>query len=200
MSDISANRLAEARKAKGLTQQQLADRLGVHFVTISKLERGKMQLTADWITKLASALEVHVGDIFSPPMVRSRIIIDGVVYNGFSIRPVTGIESRYIIETEDAYGDSSYSIAVPDDALNPFFHRGDVLRFTHYSDDGYAHSDGRVACLKLRDGRFLLAVIEAYKGDAKFDVRTLTGQRMSDVDVEIFSILSGAEVRALSKD
>jgi transcriptional regulator with XRE-family HTH domain len=55
---MSPNRIAEQRKAKRMTQHDLAEALGVHWVTISKLERGKMKLTMEWITKISGALKV----------------------------------------------------------------------------------------------------------------------------------------------
>ncbi|MDH2092080.1 helix-turn-helix transcriptional regulator [Rhizobium pusense] len=200
MSDISSNRLAEARKSKGLTQQQLADRLGVHFVTISKLERGKMQLTADWITKLAEALEVTVPEIFSPPVLRQRIELEGVVQNGFSVRPVKGIESRYVMDSVDADDESSFWIAVADDAMAPFFHRGDALRFTLYHTEAQNIPEGRLACVRLEDGRHLVAITESQHGEDTFDIRTTSGQRMTNVKVEVFSLLSGAKIRDLGDD
>jgi transcriptional regulator with XRE-family HTH domain len=197
MQEISANKLSEARKSKGLTQQQLADRVGTHFVTISKLERGKMQLTADWIIKLAKALDVTVAEIFSPPAIRERLELQGVVQNGFSVRPVRGIESRYVLETGDADDDASYWIAVADDAFLPFFHRGDAIRFTTFAPEGYPNSEGRLGCLQLKDGRVIIAIIEEYLGGDKFNVRTTTGQRFENVDVDQFSLLSGAKIREI---
>jgi transcriptional regulator with XRE-family HTH domain len=40
MGQITATDLAGRREALGLTQRQLAERFGVHYLTISKWERG----------------------------------------------------------------------------------------------------------------------------------------------------------------
>lgn len=53
------NRLREFREAAGLTQQQLADKVGAHWITISKLERGKMKLTTEWMERLARHLKIE---------------------------------------------------------------------------------------------------------------------------------------------
>lgn len=68
---VPSNRIAEHRDAKGMTQQQLADALNVHWQTISKLERGKMQLTADWAVKIGKALDADYRKLFAAPMQRS---------------------------------------------------------------------------------------------------------------------------------
>ena len=46
------------RKTAGLTQQELADLLGVHKMLIAMLETGKREMTKDFIDKLAKALGV----------------------------------------------------------------------------------------------------------------------------------------------
>jgi transcriptional regulator with XRE-family HTH domain len=52
------NRIRELRLARDWSQQKLADLVGVSKVTISDLERGKMQLTLDYMKRIAAALGV----------------------------------------------------------------------------------------------------------------------------------------------
>jgi transcriptional regulator with XRE-family HTH domain len=51
-------RLAELRKQHSLTQQQLADRIGLHVVQLRRYEAGTSQPTLDVIRKLSTALQV----------------------------------------------------------------------------------------------------------------------------------------------
>lgn len=53
------NRLKEFRQAAGLTQEALARRVGAHWITISKLERGQMKLTTEWMERLAPHLGIQ---------------------------------------------------------------------------------------------------------------------------------------------
>jgi transcriptional regulator with XRE-family HTH domain len=195
MVEISSNRLAEARKAKGVTQQELADRLGVHFVTISKLERGKMKLTADWIEKLAGALEVPPYEIFSPPMWRERVVMDGYLKGGLVFHPVRGASARYWIDIDDADDEASFWVGLADNALAPFYFQGDVLRFTGYREESFSMMKGRLGCMTLDDGRTVLAVVDTYHGDSCFDLRSTTGQIFERVKVEQFTVLTGAKIR-----
>ena len=55
---MSSNRLRELRKKKGLTQVELAERLGVTQTAIYKLETGASDLDMKWMEKLSKALEV----------------------------------------------------------------------------------------------------------------------------------------------
>ncbi|HVW84326.1 MAG TPA: helix-turn-helix transcriptional regulator, partial [Bryobacteraceae bacterium] len=50
--------LAALRKQHGLTQQQLAERIGIHAVQLRRYEAGSSQPTLDVIRKIATALQV----------------------------------------------------------------------------------------------------------------------------------------------
>lgn len=58
--DYLRQRFRSAREAKGWTQADLADHLEVHWVTISKIERGVIAMSREWITRLTEALGVTV--------------------------------------------------------------------------------------------------------------------------------------------
>lgn len=51
-------RLATLRKEKGLTQQTLADEVGIHVIQLRRYEGGASQPTLDVIRRLAMALSV----------------------------------------------------------------------------------------------------------------------------------------------
>lgn len=53
-------RIREARKAAGITQDELAKKLGVNRATISKYETGAIDLPSSQLQRLADALGVHV--------------------------------------------------------------------------------------------------------------------------------------------
>lgn len=59
------NRLEQVRTHRGLTRQALADAVGVHYQTIGYLERDEYSPSLSLALRLASALEIAVGDLFS---------------------------------------------------------------------------------------------------------------------------------------
>lgn len=59
------NRLEQVRTDRGLTRQALADAVGVHYQTIGYLERGEYSPSLSLALRLATALEIAVGDVFS---------------------------------------------------------------------------------------------------------------------------------------
>jgi transcriptional regulator with XRE-family HTH domain len=54
-----ANRLSDLRKEAGLTQQQLAERAGIHKLTVAKLEQGIREPTWATVLALADSLGVN---------------------------------------------------------------------------------------------------------------------------------------------
>jgi transcriptional regulator with XRE-family HTH domain len=55
-----ASRLRLAREAAGLSQGQVAKRLGIHRPTLSEIEAGRRRVSADELTQLAELYGVDV--------------------------------------------------------------------------------------------------------------------------------------------
>jgi transcriptional regulator with XRE-family HTH domain len=62
--------LRQWRERRGLSLHALADKAGVHFVTIVKIEQGRMSPTVALLEKLATGLGISVRDFF--PVERPR--------------------------------------------------------------------------------------------------------------------------------
>jgi transcriptional regulator with XRE-family HTH domain len=62
---LIAARAHECRKLRGMTQCELAQKLGISFQQIQKYEKGTNRLSAGRLFALASALDVSVGDLFA---------------------------------------------------------------------------------------------------------------------------------------
>ena len=81
-------KLRELRKARGLTQQQLADKVGISNVSLSNYERGTQMPDILTLTKLANAIGVSTDTLLglndqdddsnSPKTLEARILASGV--------------------------------------------------------------------------------------------------------------------------
>ena len=60
------NRIRELRKGLGLSQEDLAERAGLHWTYLSDLERGRQTPTMDVVNRLARAAGVTLAEFFSP--------------------------------------------------------------------------------------------------------------------------------------
>jgi transcriptional regulator with XRE-family HTH domain len=65
-----SNRIKELRKARGLTQAQLAELVGKAQASVARLEQGNSPLTYDWAYRLAPHLGVEPDDIISATEVK----------------------------------------------------------------------------------------------------------------------------------
>jgi len=80
-----SNRIKEIRKDRGLSHEYLADAVHTTKATISKLEKGDIQLTMEWMRKLARVLECHWAEFGedAKPVTRDEEAIIGL-YRGLS--------------------------------------------------------------------------------------------------------------------
>ena len=60
------NRIRTLRKQNGLSQQELARRIGTSGQQVGNLEAGRRKLTQDWMERLAAGLDCDPADFFVP--------------------------------------------------------------------------------------------------------------------------------------
>lgn len=59
------NRVEGQRTSRGMSRQQLADAVGVHYQTIGYLERGEYSPSLILALKIAKALDADIPELFS---------------------------------------------------------------------------------------------------------------------------------------
>lgn len=57
-------RIKLARKEKGLTQEELAERLDIHETTLSRIETGVSNPSVQTLNKIAKALKIPLSELF----------------------------------------------------------------------------------------------------------------------------------------
>ena len=62
---IIGKRLKDARKKKGLTQEQLVEKMGVSIAYLSKVETGKIHINLERLSEICSLLGVTEGEILN---------------------------------------------------------------------------------------------------------------------------------------
>ena len=60
-----ASNLKKARKAKGFSQQNLAERVGAHLTHVNRVETGKCSPSIEFVAKVAHALGVSIDALLS---------------------------------------------------------------------------------------------------------------------------------------
>lgn len=124
-SKLVGIQIANLRKAKGLTQNDLGDRLGITFQAVSKWERGETLPDTSILVDLANALETSVDSILTGGQqvlrYRGKITVsqmrDGILAlkqmgealgqdNGLYRNAIEGINKGLNTNIEDAFSDS----------------------------------------------------------------------------------------------
>jgi transcriptional regulator with XRE-family HTH domain len=57
-------RVAEVRKSKGVTQQELAENINMSVVAIAYIETGKRWARLGTLNKIAKNLKINISDLF----------------------------------------------------------------------------------------------------------------------------------------
>lgn len=77
MNEILGGRIKSLRIAKKITQEQVADQIGVSRQKYARIESGANSITLDILSKVATVLDVTVGDITKvldeTPVVQYRV-------------------------------------------------------------------------------------------------------------------------------
>jgi transcriptional regulator with XRE-family HTH domain len=61
-----ANRIRAYRKLKGLTQQELADRIGISIAVLGSVERGTRRPKKDLLENIARVLNIRFDELVPP--------------------------------------------------------------------------------------------------------------------------------------
>lgn len=57
-------RIRKYRRERRMSQEELADRVGLHYTTISRIERGISNPPVQTVNKIAKALKASLSDLF----------------------------------------------------------------------------------------------------------------------------------------
>lgn len=99
-----SNLLKKLRKQKGLTQQQVADQLGLALPNYNNLENGRTELTVTRINKLAEILDCEPVDFLVERMPTRQVDV------------VAFVQAGQWAESNELEVEDQYSVAVPHDA------------------------------------------------------------------------------------
>ncbi|MCC0035450.1 MAG: helix-turn-helix transcriptional regulator [Hoeflea sp.] len=137
MSQRFATALRATLKERKISNEKIAEMIGAHPVTVSKLLNGRMKFTEEWMEKFGQALGMSTGQIIAtggeaiqpPANPNHRTPVYGLA--AASIRgnltmtndPVEWVKSPPAIETvRDAY-----AVIVTGSSMEPRYHAGDII-------------------------------------------------------------------------
>lgn len=125
------NNLKAARKAKGLTQTEVAHAIGLTQNGYSYWENGKAKIDKDQMLKLAALFEVSVdyllGNTAAPTSTGWRVPVLGDVAAGIPIEAITDIVDYEEIDAALARTGEFFGLRIKGGSMEPRMKEGDVV-------------------------------------------------------------------------
>ena len=87
---ITGTTIKNLRESKGLTQLQLADKIGVSSKTVSKWETAKGLPDISLVEPLSQALGVSIMELMSGEMITNKNISSNILFSKFYVCPICG--------------------------------------------------------------------------------------------------------------
>lgn len=175
MTDPKPNRVAALRKERKLTQQQLADAIGAHWITISKLERGQLKLTFEWVGKIARALNVDIFDLYPEDELSRMAIVTGFVLEKGRIKLFSERDQPISCLVDIGFGEAAGSrwLYVDTYDLVPFLHSGDLIRTEEVIGDQINTVIDRLCFARFEEEREkdIIGIVTRGLDEHHFDIR-----------------------------
>lgn len=180
------NRIAQLRKERHLSQQELGELIGSHYVTISKLETGKLPLTHEWSERIADILRVDPADLALGEKKR-KVYVSGTIEGGARVDmwASAGPEDTLFIETDLYSGDGRKGarwLMVNGDALYPVFQHLDMLRISLGEESKMEELQGNLCVIVIDERKedyegniILVGIPTSSHGNGVYDIHMLNG-------------------------
>lgn len=124
-------RLKKARLDAGLTQKEVAEKLGITYQAISNYERGTNRVDTDTLTRLCNIYSIKISDLLTTPAWDEGMF--AAYHNASSPEEkdyyleLWGVPSQLIEETNNRREPDSNPLSPEDELILYRFHRGELL-------------------------------------------------------------------------
>ena len=147
MAEFLNNNVKFLRTAKNISQQKLADEIGVDRSTVSRIENGEIETTIDNAVRIADVLNVSLNDLVSKDLsfdngeiieLPKRIVkipVYGTIKAGTPIDTQQDILEYVDIPEEWAKGGKRYyGLKISGDSMMPKYQDNDIVIFQYTED------------------------------------------------------------------
>lgn len=143
INEFSAKKLKELRERKNITQQELAEELGMQQQQIARYENNQRKFKQDLLYKLADYFKVSINDFFPDTNYDNAIPIDNMVYLKVygSIKAGIPLESQNdVVENipvpRDWFRGSKkiFGLRISGDSMSPKYQEGEIVIFEQVDD------------------------------------------------------------------
>ena len=147
MANYFASNLKFLREKQGLSQNKLAEKVGVNQTTIARLETEEIKPSIDNVEQIASALNVSLPDLLITNLKFDNGILVDVDSDTIQIPVLGTIKAGIAIEAQQDIlefidipkswtkgGKSFYGLKISGDSMYPKYNEKDIVIFEHTED------------------------------------------------------------------
>ncbi|PTW45673.1 XRE family transcriptional regulator [Rhodovulum kholense] len=171
-------RLKELRHARGLTQEQMAEMMGISVSLYNGLEKGKRRMNADYIESAANIFRVLPSQLFEEDA--TTIAIAGKVGAGARVPVFDAYAKGGGPQVECPPGLSPHNIVaveIEGDSMEPVYSAGDLLFYTRWSDGSVpSEAVGRRCVCECEEGLGWVKVVRQGREPGLFDLHSFNDQ------------------------
>lgn len=147
-----ATRIRELRKRRGMTLQQLADRVGTTPQTVQRLETGNMTVSMDWLGRFAGAFGIRPADLIAEEGGRSVPLVGRIGRDGV----IRAVPDEAPAETIGLDVPADDPVAVHLDAAVGGYAAGSYLIGNRLAGAGLVGAHGKDCIVRLAGGGLML--------------------------------------------
>lgn len=149
MAEYLNGNIKHLRNIKNISQQNLADKIGVDRSTISRIENGEIETTIDNAIKIADVLDVSLNDLVSKDLKFDnaeiinisediiKIPVYGIIKAGTPIEAQQDILEYVNIPKDWTKGGKTYyGLKISGDSMFPKYQTDDIVIFEQTNDMG----------------------------------------------------------------
>lgn len=161
---MTATRIRQIRKRRGLTLQALADKVGTTPQTIQRLETDNMTVSVDWLQRIGNALGLPPAQLLDTPPGQPVTLVGEVGADGVVARTAAGEPDLLLVAVP---GDDPMAVRLTQ-RLGPH-EAGTILVASRLAKGEHRAADGRDCLVQLADGALVLRrIVNGRGGPAAF--------------------------------
>lgn len=150
------NRIKILLGERGWQNDDLAERLGAHTTTVSRLINERLPLSEEWLTRLAAAFAIPPSEVIAEPAgvrkVDVRVLVEVGAWRDNSQLPSDDCYSVPIPEDQALAGVTLVAAEVRGASMNRRYSEGTVIVFNNMAETGEALRDGSRYVIERRRG------------------------------------------------
>lgn len=161
------DRLADLRKKRGLTQQALADQMGVEQPTIQRWEKGKREPNLQQLLELAGVLGVEPGALIDPTVAAAigpRLFVKGEVAAGVWRAAMERSQDEWESFTGradiTAKPEHRFGLRVVGDSMNEVYPHGTIVECVSVFGHAEPEPGKRVVVLRTNENNEVEATVK----------------------------------------